>query len=222
MIFRAPGLSDASQHGPGVMIVQVQCDGVSVVGPMDQGDVWFFGRGVGEAEQLSEAQALAAIRDTTGFDLPYEILGKDLWVASQLLASRYSDRRIVLAGDACHLHPPFGGYGMNMGVGDAVDLGWKIAATLQGWGGPALVVSDDADDAQVDSARAEAKGLGVPLAVVRPGEAIMRRYDAQLALIRPDQIVAWRGDRWIGALRRTIGRTSGTVGLSPETIRATQ
>jgi hypothetical protein len=48
---------------------------------------------------------------------------------------------VFLAGDSCHLHPPFGGFGMNMGIGDAVDLGWKIAATLQGWGGPQLLAS---------------------------------------------------------------------------------
>ena len=43
--------------------------------------------------------------------------------------------RVFLAGDACHLHPPFGGYGMNMGIADSVDLGWKLAAVLQGWPG---------------------------------------------------------------------------------------
>ena len=48
---------------------------------------------------------------------------------------------MFLAGDACHLHPPFGGYGMNMGIGDGVDLGWKLAAVLQGWGGPRLLDS---------------------------------------------------------------------------------
>jgi poly(3-hydroxybutyrate) depolymerase len=48
---------------------------------------------------------------------------------------------VFLAGDACHLHPPFGGYGMNMGVADGVDLGWKMAAVLQGWGGPELLDS---------------------------------------------------------------------------------
>jgi hypothetical protein len=48
---------------------------------------------------------------------------------------------VFLAGDACHLHPPFGGYGMNMGVADGVDLGWKLAAVLQGWGGETLLDS---------------------------------------------------------------------------------
>jgi hypothetical protein len=49
--------------------------------------------------------------------------------------------RVFLAGDAAHLNPPFGGHGLNTGLGDAVDLGWKLAATLDGWGGPALLDS---------------------------------------------------------------------------------
>src|SRR5262249_42008433 len=49
--------------------------------------------------------------------------------------------RVLLVGDACHLHPPFGGFGMNMGIADSVDLGWKIAAYLQGWGTRALIDS---------------------------------------------------------------------------------
>ena len=49
--------------------------------------------------------------------------------------------RVFLAGDAAHLNPPFGGHGLNTGLGNAVDLGWKLAATLDGWGGPALLDS---------------------------------------------------------------------------------
>lgn len=142
IIFRAPGLAEAHQHGPAAGYWQIGKDGFSVVGPMDKGDVWFFGpTGIKEGQTLSDAEAAAMISDRTGIDLPYEILSADMWVASELLADRYADRRIILAGDACHLHPPFGGYGMNMGIGDGVDLGWKIAATLQGWGGPDLVPS---------------------------------------------------------------------------------
>ena len=48
---------------------------------------------------------------------------------------------MFLAGDACHLHPPYGGFGMNLGVADGVDLGWKLAAVLQGWGGDRLLAS---------------------------------------------------------------------------------
>jgi len=85
------------------------------------------------------------IRESTGIDLQYEILSCDEWIASCLIADCYRDRRILLAGDACHLHPPFGGYGMNLGVSDAVDLGWKLAAVLQGWGGALLIDSYEAE-----------------------------------------------------------------------------
>lgn len=142
IVFRAPGMAERHAHGPANMYWQVSPRGLTVVGPMDAGDVWYIGTGaLKEGETLSEEQALNLIRRSTGIDLPYEILSTDLWVASEFLADKYQQGRILLAGDAGHLHPPFGGFGMNLGVGDAVDLGWKIAAILQGWGGPALVES---------------------------------------------------------------------------------
>ena len=57
------------------------------------------------------------------------------------IADRMRRGRVFLAGDAAHLNPPFGGHGLNTGLGDAVDLGWKLAAVLDGWGGPALLDS---------------------------------------------------------------------------------
>jgi hypothetical protein len=73
--------------------------------------------------------------------MPFEIIAKDPWQAHRLIADRYRKGRMLLIGDACHLHPPFGGYGMNLGIADAVDVGWKLAATLQGWGGSRLLDS---------------------------------------------------------------------------------
>jgi 2-polyprenyl-6-methoxyphenol hydroxylase-like FAD-dependent oxidoreductase len=146
IVFRAPGLAQAHPHGPAVMYWQVNSELPSLLGPMDSGDKWFFvPTGVPEGVQLTNADAAALIRKATGIDLPYEILSTDQWVASRLIATRYRDRRVFLAGDACHLHPPFGGYGMNMGVADGVDLGWKIAAVLQRWGGAALLDSYEAE-----------------------------------------------------------------------------
>ena len=143
VVFRAPGLAHAHGHGPAIMYWQVNADTPSLIGPMDTGDKWFFmPTNVPEGMKLADlAAAPDWIRKATGIDLPYEILSSDEWVASQLLADRYRDRRVFLAGDACHLHPPFGGHGMNMGVADAVDLGWKISAVLQGWGGEVLLES---------------------------------------------------------------------------------
>jgi 2-polyprenyl-6-methoxyphenol hydroxylase-like FAD-dependent oxidoreductase len=142
IIFRAPGLADAHPHGPGIMYWQINSDSPSTIGPMDKGDIWFFVPTVlPEGTTLTNDEAVALIKQSTGIDLPYEILSSDVWIASRLLADRYRRDRVFLTGDACHLHPPWGGFGMNMGVSDAVDLGWKIAATLQGWGGPALLDS---------------------------------------------------------------------------------
>lgn len=146
IVFRAPGLAEAHGHGAGVMYWQINADAPSLIGPMDTDDRWFFmPTGMAADVRLTDAEAADLIRRATGIDLPYEVLSTDEWTASRFIADKYRDRRIFLAGDACHLHPPFGGYGMNMGVGDAVDLGWKIAALLQGWGGPALLDSYEAE-----------------------------------------------------------------------------
>ena len=140
-IFRAPGISRAHALGPATMYWLVNKEAPAVSGPMDRGDTWFFGCHQPEGKSLEGEGAKKLIRNATGIDLPIEILSNDEWVAHRLIADRYRDRRVFLAGDACHLHPPFGGYGMNMGIGDGVDLGWKMAAVLQGWGGAALLES---------------------------------------------------------------------------------
>jgi 2-polyprenyl-6-methoxyphenol hydroxylase-like FAD-dependent oxidoreductase len=142
VVFRAPGLAQAHRHGPAIMYWQVNADVPSIIGPMDSGDKWFFmPTAVPPGVKFDVNDAPDLIRKATGIDLPYEVLSSDEWVASSLVADTYRDRRVFLAGDACHLHPPMGGYGMNMGVADGVDLGWKLAAVLQGWGGAALLDS---------------------------------------------------------------------------------
>jgi 2-polyprenyl-6-methoxyphenol hydroxylase-like FAD-dependent oxidoreductase len=79
------------------------------------------------------------VRDFAGTDFDFEVLVHNAWTPQLLLADSYGAGRIFIAGDAAHQYVPTGGYGMNTGMGDAVDLGWKLAATLQGWGGPALL-----------------------------------------------------------------------------------
>lgn len=142
IVFRAPGLAQAHGHGPAIMYWLVNQDVPCLMGPMDTGDKWFFmPTGLASDVKVTIDTAAAMIRKATGIDLPYEALSVDEWVAHQVVATHYRDRRVFLAGDACHLHPPFGGFGMNMGVSDGVDLGWKFAAVLQGWGGETLLAS---------------------------------------------------------------------------------
>jgi 2-polyprenyl-6-methoxyphenol hydroxylase-like FAD-dependent oxidoreductase len=79
----------------------------------------------------------------------YEMLYCGEWRQNLLLADRYGEGRVFLAGDAVHLVIPTGGLGMNTGVADALDLSWKLAGTLQGWGGPNLLRSYDIERRQV-------------------------------------------------------------------------
>ena len=74
-----------------------------------------------------------------------EILASSVWRPNALLAERYGRDRILLAGDAAHTMVPTGGYGMNTGLGDAFNLGWKLAGLLHGWGGPGLLASYEAE-----------------------------------------------------------------------------
>jgi hypothetical protein len=78
---------------------------------------------------------------TIAMPLDFEMLYVGEWKQNLLLADAYGRGRVFLAGDAVHLMIPTGGLGMNSGVGDAIDLSWKLAAVLHGWGGPKLLPS---------------------------------------------------------------------------------
>lgn len=141
LVVKAPGLGDAVPLGQALMYLILNPDGAAMMGPMDHNGMWFWMQPTAAGVNVEPDEARRRFVQSVGRDVPFEIVTMDPWLAHRLIADRYSQGRIFLAGDACHLHPPFGGYGMNMGIGDAVDLGWKLAATLQGWGGPHLLAS---------------------------------------------------------------------------------
>lgn len=95
------------------------------------------------AEALDPMDFLPRI---AGQAIDVEILSSAIWNAGfRLVAKRFSEGRIVLAGDAAHLFTPTGGFGMNTGIDDVANLAWKLAAEVQGWGGARLVDSYDAE-----------------------------------------------------------------------------
>lgn len=150
IVFRAPGLAQMQPHGPSIMFWQINSEVPSMIGPMDVDDLWYFmPLKVADPQKLTPSQAADLIRRSTGFDLPYEVLSADDWTASKLIADSYRDRRIFLAGDSCHLHPPHGGFGMNLGVSDGVDLGWKLAAVVNGISDEKLLDSYEVERRQV-------------------------------------------------------------------------
>jgi 2-polyprenyl-6-methoxyphenol hydroxylase-like FAD-dependent oxidoreductase len=98
---------------------------------------------VGSVEKVihSEADIRAALRRAVGRDFDYELLSVMRWVRRELVADSYGTDRVFIAGDAAHLMSPTGGFGMNTGIQDAVDLGWKLAAAVRGWAGSGLLRS---------------------------------------------------------------------------------
>jgi 2-polyprenyl-6-methoxyphenol hydroxylase-like FAD-dependent oxidoreductase len=97
----------------------------------------------------SPEQMAAQFERTIGVQIPYEMLYVGEWKQNLLLADHYGAGRVLLAGDAVHLVIPTGGLGMNTGVGDAIDLSWKLHATLRGWGGPNLLPSYEIERRQI-------------------------------------------------------------------------
>lgn len=94
---------------------------------------------VGADDDAEGADALSLISDALALDTPVELLGDGEWHLTHRVADRYRAGRVFLAGDAAHTLSPSGGFGLNTGVGDAADLSWKLAATLEGWAGDRLL-----------------------------------------------------------------------------------
>lgn len=97
----------------------------------------------------SDADMARQFEKIVGVPVDYEMLYVGQWKQNLLLADRYGAGRVFLAGDAAHLVIPTGGLGMNTGVGDAIDLSWKLAAMLKGWGGPKMLASYEIERRQV-------------------------------------------------------------------------
>ncbi|MDP9026570.1 MAG: FAD-dependent monooxygenase [Actinomycetota bacterium] len=103
-----------------------------VIGPLSlEGTWWAIATGTETIADDDEAAAL--VRGLAGADIDVEILATDPWQARMLLTDTYGSGRTYLVGDAAHQNPPWGGHGFNTGVGDAVNLSWKLAAVLNGW-----------------------------------------------------------------------------------------
>jgi len=97
--------------------------------------------GTDEKRKFSESEIRELIVRAVGREFDFEIESVMPWVRRELLADSYGTKRVYITGDAAHLMSPTGGFGMNTGMGDAVDLSWKLDGTLKGWGGPGLLAS---------------------------------------------------------------------------------
>ncbi|WP_086668126.1 FAD-dependent monooxygenase [Lentzea kentuckyensis] len=96
------------------------------------------------------------------------------------LAEHYRVGRVLLAGDAAHIHPPAGGQGLNLGVQDAVNLGWKLAAQIHGWAPETLLDTYHAERHPVAEAVLENTRAQVALHSAEPGAQAVRRLLTEL------------------------------------------
>ncbi|MFF0488624.1 FAD-dependent monooxygenase [Nocardia sp. NPDC004068] len=140
IVFRAPGLAERVPHGPAVHYWVLGATQPGMLGRLDLTDTW-WAIAQGLSAERGDADPLRVVRNLVGADIDAEILATDPWTAKMLLADSYGTDRVFLAGDAAHLNPPWGGHGFNTGIGDAVNLGWKLAAVVHGWAPSTLLKS---------------------------------------------------------------------------------
>jgi len=143
VFFKAPELWSYHDKGKAALHFFVNARGItrSLV-QLDGRELWRLGvidQYLYEHPEAVDAERL--ITEALGRAVPFELLGISCWTAHDLVARSYHNGRAFLAGDAAHLNPPSGGFGLNTGLGDVIDLGWKLSAVLAGWGGPKLLGS---------------------------------------------------------------------------------
>jgi 2-polyprenyl-6-methoxyphenol hydroxylase-like FAD-dependent oxidoreductase len=109
---------------------------------LDGRELYRFGvRGKEYYDAPEKVDVERMFNEVVGNSVPHEIISIRRWVARNVVSDAYRNGRVFFAGDAAHLNHPSSGLGLNTGLGDAVDLGWKLAATLAGWGGAMLLGS---------------------------------------------------------------------------------
>jgi 2-polyprenyl-6-methoxyphenol hydroxylase-like FAD-dependent oxidoreductase len=115
---------------------------------IDGQDTWLIHNHLNAHEpEFDSVDRDQSIRDILGVDasFQYEIISKEDWVGRRLVANRFRDGRVFIAGDAAHLWVPYAGFGMNAGIADAINLSWLLAARVQGWGDEGMLDAYEAE-----------------------------------------------------------------------------
>lgn len=142
VMFRVKELWNQHDKGKGGRYVIVGEEGAwASLTPADGKDLWRLMIHGEPDTDPSTVDPAAEVRRAIGEKVPFEIVKFGHWVRRRVVADHYQRGRVLLAGDAVHVTPPNGGLGMNTGIGDSIDLGWKLAAMHRGWGGPHLIDS---------------------------------------------------------------------------------
>lgn len=149
LVFRSVELHQLLERYPGKSFYNVlhpELQGYwKFFGRVVLGSTWFFHAPVPSGTTADNFDFRAHLHETVGASFDMELQHIGFWDLRFMLADAYRKGRVFIAGDAAHSHPPYGGYGVNSGLEDARNIGWKLAATLQGWGSEGLLDSYDAE-----------------------------------------------------------------------------
>ena len=141
---RSPGLMQASGRVPthSTWIINPRMRGLMF--SQDGKEHWVVHYQVPPGVDWQTLDIRAIVKAILGSDAAFEIISGGPWTGGlAMVAERYQAGNVFLAGDAAHLFTPLGGMGMNTGIGDVMNLCWKIAAAHEGWAGPQLLASYD-------------------------------------------------------------------------------
>ncbi|HEY5281016.1 MAG TPA: FAD-dependent monooxygenase [Pseudolabrys sp.] len=196
--FRSPALREAMARWPGTMADIVNPEISANISTVDGDALWRLIVFVPDPT-VGELNPRLLLCQAIGGDLPAEIISARPWYGHTVVADSFASGRILLAGDAAHLLWPRGGFGMNTGIGDAVDLGWKFAAMAQGWGGPRLLASYEAERKPIAARNvAEAAANFRSQAALRPPPNLVRDDETGVAARSEMRrvILAQRAKEW--------------------------
>ena len=149
MHFRSPDLLRRIAGAKAWQYISVNRDRRGVLLPLDGEQSFVFHAQLKADEgghNFTDAEARALFFAALGAECQMDLIERRSWTAGYtLVAERFGAGRVLLGGDAVHLFTPTGGLGYNTAVEDAVNLGWKLAALVQGWGGDGLAASYEAE-----------------------------------------------------------------------------
>ncbi|MEO8057682.1 MAG: FAD-dependent oxidoreductase [Burkholderiales bacterium] len=179
---RAPGLMALIGNPPAWGHYSVNPRRCGTVFAIDGHETWLVHNHLNADEpEFDSVDRDWAIRQILGVDerFEYEVISKEDWVGRRLVATRFRNGRVFIAGDAAHLWVPYAGYGMNAGIADAMNLSWHLCAHLHGWAGPAVLdayererqpITEQVSQFAMNHAQAMIKARGaVPERIEQPG-----------------------------------------------------
>ena len=205
LVFRSQALHELLERYPGKSYFNVLHPDLNgywqFFGRVDLNGTWFFHAPVATNMTSNSGDFKQLLYDAVGteFQIDFDYVG--FWDLRIATAKTYQNGRILIAGDAAHSHPPYGGFGINTGFEDARNLGWKLAAAFAGWAGPKLLDSYSAERQPVFASTAQ----DFIARMIEQDREFVRNYD-------PDKNRTAFETEW---QRRSSGANADVFGFEP-------